>query len=165
MIVVVFHDVFECEDKLPSIAKVLQIENVFVFFKILVDFQSGRFADFDLQAPWKFVTVWITSCRRLNVASAGMMTIRQIRGLESSSSIFRMYAFTSLSFPFEIQATSVFPPDRIDMCLFCLGIREGISAEIVVDVVDFPNRQPICQRSQILIDFRDQTIPIHDLHF
>lgn len=51
------------------------------------------------------------------------------------------------------------------MRLFRLGIRQSISAEIVVDLVDFPDGQPVRQRIQVVLDFSRQHIPVHHLHF
>lgn len=48
--IIIVHDVFECDCKMPITPKVIEVMNYFVRFQIFIDFQSGRFADFDLQA-------------------------------------------------------------------------------------------------------------------
>ena len=51
------------------------------------------------------------------------------------------------------------------MCLFRRGIREGVFAQIAVNLVDFPNAEYFRKVYHIIRDLSKQHIPIHDLHF
>ena len=51
------------------------------------------------------------------------------------------------------------------MCLFRRGIREGVFAQIAVNLVDFPNAEYFRKVCHIILDLSKQHIPIHDLHF
>ena len=51
------------------------------------------------------------------------------------------------------------------MCLFRRGIREGVFAQIAVDLVNFPDAEYFRQVCHIIRDLSKQDIPVHDLHF
>ena len=51
------------------------------------------------------------------------------------------------------------------MRLFRRGIREGVFAQIAVNLVDFPNAEYFRKVYHIIRDLSKQHIPIHDLHF
>ena len=51
------------------------------------------------------------------------------------------------------------------MRLFRRGIREGVFAQIAVNLVDFPNAEYFRKVCHIIRDLSKQDIPVHDLHF
>ena len=51
------------------------------------------------------------------------------------------------------------------MCLFRRGIREGVFAQIAVDLVNFPDAEYFRQVCHIILNLSKKHIPVHDLHF